>query len=621
MQSACPQQLVWDPAVVAPHHFVAHPSHAGGLVHIAQHTGEASIGATMMQDMNDKALASGYMQMNPAMGRGLTPVFVKANDGSNWLLQHHYPGPQMPMAPHPYPGVQYVTFQPPMSTMGHLNPLQPQHIQVKPGDILDPHSVGRTVTMSEVNRLLPPIEPRNILVPKRRSGQGNSVGFSRVSNATNCERSLRGSNVGTRRRSQSFESNESSLAGNGFQIPLKKSSHSAMPVIEATVERMEGVGYRIPDPIQQRSVTDILEYYFSDDCLSRNGYLLKQISQNEEGYVSIKRIAALKRMKSLTRDIRTVVYCARLSEKLELSEDSMMIRRKQPLPSSLEPPRLIRTVIAINLPLPIPTIESVTSLFSIYGDLAQVRVLKPGKTLPPYLRDYTAWVPDLGKEYCALIEFETQEEAQGACREINMKNRDFNSLRVALLKPGARLRRTLYRKYKGEGDNETGQLETETNPLPKVCESMQNLPMFSSKCYKPDTVEPSIQSLQSRDYDASISGSGSDSDCPPAGQQMLANRPKYSVSDSGYSHSSGDERIRHIDSIKSSYNRNTKRSTRSLTTDCPESDSSDASSDVRRQRRGSPSFSRIPAGIIRYPVGPRDNCTKGFTHGFRKSLA
>uniref|UniRef100_H2XXW4 Uncharacterized protein n=1 Tax=Ciona intestinalis TaxID=7719 RepID=H2XXW4_CIOIN len=220
MQSACPQQIVWDPAVVAPHHFVAHPSHAGGLVHIAQHTGEGSIGATMMQDMNDKALASGYMQMNPAMGRGVTPVFVKANDGSNWFLQHHYPAPQMPMAPHPYPGVQYVTFQPPMSTMGHLNPLQPQHIQVKPGDVLDPHSVGRTVTMSEVNQLLPPIEPRNILIPKRRSGQGNSVGFSRVSNATNCERSLRGSNVGTRRRSQSFESNESSLAGNGFQIPL-----------------------------------------------------------------------------------------------------------------------------------------------------------------------------------------------------------------------------------------------------------------------------------------------------------------------------------------------------------------------------------------------------------------
>jgi len=62
------------------------------------------------------------------------------------------------------------------------------------------------------------------------------------------------------------------------------------------------------------------------------------------------------------------------------------------------------------------------------------------------------WVPDLGQEYCALVEFETQESAQNACREINMKNREQKTFRVALLKPGARLRRTLYRKYKGEPD-------------------------------------------------------------------------------------------------------------------------------------------------------------------------
>ena len=44
------------------------------------------------------------------------------------------------------------------------------------------------------------------------------------------------------------------------------------------------------------------------------------------------------------------------------------------------------------------------------------------------------WVPDLGHNVCAVIEFETQEEAQAACRDINMANRDEGKLRVALLK-------------------------------------------------------------------------------------------------------------------------------------------------------------------------------------------
>merc|ERR1712048_742712 len=65
-----------------------------------------------------------------------------------------------------------------------------------------------------------------------------------------------------------------------------------------------------------------------------------------------------------------------------------------------------------------------------------------------YLKEFVMWVPDLGHNVCAVIEFETQEEAQAACRDINMANRDEGKLRVALLKPGARIRRTLYRKYK-----------------------------------------------------------------------------------------------------------------------------------------------------------------------------
>lgn len=56
----------------------------------------------------------------------------------------------------------------------------------------------------------------------------------------------------------------------------------------------------------------------------------------------------------------------------------------------MEAPRFIRSVLAINLPNDNPSVEDVTSLFAPFGDLTQVRVLRPGKTLPPYLKDYTA---------------------------------------------------------------------------------------------------------------------------------------------------------------------------------------------------------------------------------------
>nr|CAB3263387.1 la-related protein 6 [Phallusia mammillata] len=370
------------------------------------------------------ALLQDVTQQNAMM-----PVFVKV--GENLVLSQGNPHMLPQFAP--TPGVQPIQYVTMPSTLAPLSAFPPP--PVKPNS--DPacqleHLQGRHLAMSEVNQMLPPVEMRSILIPRRRSGQ-------RGGGAT-CERILRGNNVAVRRTSQSFDDDQQSL---GTPSPIKKPAPFYCDVINNPPTSSS------PDARTLQKISDVLEYYFSDDCLSKNAYLLKQISQQENGFVSLRRIAALKRIKSLTRDIRTVAHCARQSRKLEMSEDGTMIRRVQPLPNNMEPPRFIRTVIAINLPLENPTIESVTSLFASFGDLTQVRVLKPGKPLPSYLRDYTAWVPDLGQNPCAMVEFESQDEAQRACREINMNHRKFNSLRVALLKPGARLRRTLYRKYKG----------------------------------------------------------------------------------------------------------------------------------------------------------------------------
>lgn len=211
-----------------------------------------------------------------------------------------------------------------------------------------------------------------------------------------------------------------------------------------------------------QKMVEVLEGYFSDEGLKRNQFLAKQLQINPDG-IPLKKVASMRRVKTLTRDLLTVASAVRRSPILELSRDGCLVRRIVK-PSLLEPPKPIRTVLAINLATQNPTVESVTSSFAKYGELTQVRVIRPTSSLPSYLKEFQMWVPDLGNSVCAVIEFETQEEAQAACREINMANREEGKLRVALLKPGARIRRTLYRKYK---DDEL-EIISEPKPVAKV---------------------------------------------------------------------------------------------------------------------------------------------------------
>ncbi|XP_076812198.1 uncharacterized protein LOC143459106 [Clavelina lepadiformis] len=450
------------------------------------------------------------------------PVYIKDGFIVHGLPQQEYPQVMQPP-------LQYVTLQPP--------------------------PIGGSLNMNDVNNALP---TRPILVPRRPT---IGVRFP-------AERSLRGSSVATRRPSAEFVA----------ETPIKKPSITSEYVNTAITP--------LNLAEKQTAIVEILESYFSDENLSKNPYLLKQVTQREDGYVSLKRVASIKRLRCLTKDEHMVAQCVRKSTKLKLSPDGTMIRRTVPLPTSMDAPRFIRTVIAINLPLETPTIESVTSLFVSYGDLTQVRVLKPGKKVPAYLKEYQAWVPDLGQNYCALVEFENQDEAQRACREINMKNRTNESLRVALLKPGARLRRTLYRKYKGHD---------ETSDTPAHLEVLCGVNMASP----PE---------QTRDYDAS--GSASDSDGPVSAEKCKL-RPTHTAWDSGYSHSSGDEKK--LLMSRQSLVKAPKRTSQPQT----QQDFSDSNDGCGLR---APQNSFLQFGVIRQPIGPKDNSIKGFFPGFRKHM-
>lgn len=169
------------------------------------------------------------------------------------------------------------------------------------------------------------------------------------------------------------------------------------------------------DELASRIVAQV-EFYFSDVNITKDAFLLKHVKRNKEGYVSLKLISSFKRVKHLAKDWRAVAYALERSSKLQVNEARTKLRRVDPLPQYDETTPS-RTVAAVNLPLERPTIENVAELFSPCGEIALVRILRPGNPIPADARPFVAKHPELATSVCALVEFERAESARRAVRE------------------------------------------------------------------------------------------------------------------------------------------------------------------------------------------------------------
>lgn len=104
-------------------------------------------------------------------------------------------------------------------------------------------------------------------------------------------------------------------------------------------------------------------------------------------------------------------------------KDSNKSKKKKQKPS--------KKVLVICLPEGLQTLDSVTQRFAKYGEIVLVRVLKPGKVLPFDLKLMLPKVHDLGRNICAVIEF---EQAVSAKRSVETEKN--NGLRLAVLQNG-----------------------------------------------------------------------------------------------------------------------------------------------------------------------------------------
>ncbi|XP_040446381.1 la-related protein 6-like [Falco naumanni] len=183
----------------------------------------------------------------------------------------------------------------------------------------------------------------------------------------------------------------------------------------------------IPDAQLVRRIVSQVEFYLSDENLAKDAFLLKHVQKNKMGFVSIKLLTSFKKVKYLTRDWRLTLYALQFSELLEVNKEGTKVRRRVPIPESLLSIPPSKLLLAWEL-LPqeqdvLPLLqknflETITRLFSPFGAIASIRILRPGRKLPSDVRKYTSRFPELLSKCCALVEYESLESACRAFEDL-----------------------------------------------------------------------------------------------------------------------------------------------------------------------------------------------------------
>ena len=167
------------------------------------------------------------------------------------------------------------------------------------------------------------------------------------------------------------------------------------------------------DELTEKICTQV-EFYFSDENIVKDAFLLKHVKRNKEGYVSLKLISSFKRVKHLSKDWRVVGAALAKSKKLQVNPQGTKIRRIDPLPP-FDQTTPSRTILAARLPVEKLSVESVAEIFRPCGEIALIRVLRPGHPAPAEVRQAIAKRPELAaSEECAMVEFTDSASARAA---------------------------------------------------------------------------------------------------------------------------------------------------------------------------------------------------------------
>lgn len=169
----------------------------------------------------------------------------------------------------------------------------------------------------------------------------------------------------------------------------------------------------LPDDETASSILKMVEFYLSDDNILKDPFLLKHVRRNKEGYVSVKLLASFRKVRSLCRNWKAVAHSIKTSKQLILNTDGTKVKRLTPLPDHDETVTS-RSIIVHGLNTDKPSVDSISELFTQCGDIALVRILRPGGSIPSDIKRFLSKNPEIQSKICALVEFEEHISAKKA---------------------------------------------------------------------------------------------------------------------------------------------------------------------------------------------------------------
>lgn len=243
-----------------------------------------------------------------------------------------------------------------------------------------------------------------------------------------------------------------------------------------------------PNDETRDKILTMVEHLFSDENLMKDAFLLKHVKRNKEGFVSLKLIASLRKVKSVCKQWKQVSFTIdKYSHVLEINEDGTKVRRVNRLPESIElkynkkSSPIHRQILLTNIPQDECNVDSLSDMLSSHG---AINILRLYESLDQ--PELTAWTgvltPRVNKQSpCALVEFESSAASLAALlaiQAISRTNWRFtirpfslkHSVTVSSSKQSNDKTRRRANTYAHEVENSTVKFETR-----KKCDSCSSL--------------------------------------------------------------------------------------------------------------------------------------------------
>ncbi|XP_051265560.1 la-related protein 6b [Dicentrarchus labrax] len=266
-----------------------------------------------------------------------------------------------------------------------------------------------------------------------------------------------------------------------------------------------------------------LEDLFSDSHLAEDGFLLKHVQKNKQGYVSLKLLTCMKKIKALTTNWYMTLAAAEYSNVVEVNDECTKVRRIKPLPKWLLCSPTSKLLLTWNIcdeeaeedgaarGLEHPSIfENLLEKFSAHGCVASFWILHPGKELPKELQCYAKRHKELGQHLCAVVKFDHLEAVRKAYSRLKEEEAKSNGEGICVVPLGFQSMHHNTEDEPSEGNNKDQPETSQENPLETSEDSIQEEPSSPAKesIETQDTSQPQESVDNSKETSEQISTSG-----------------------------------------------------------------------------------------------------------------